>query len=131
MALDRRLNDHLEHNNLRSPAQGGFRQGFNTSDQAFVLNHIIDKAKHIKSQVYCAFVDFRKAFDTVRHEHLWDRLQTYGVDGAFLACVQSLYAQSQACVSVNGELTGYEKLLVGVRQGDPLSPTLFGIYIEI
>jgi hypothetical protein len=131
MALDRRLNNHLEQNNLRSPAQGGFRQGFNTSDQAFVLNHIIDKAKHKKSQVYCAFVDFRKAFDTVRHEHLWDRLQTYGVDGAFLACVQSLYAQSQACVSVNGALTGYEKLLVGVRQGDPLSPTLFGIYIEI
>jgi hypothetical protein len=128
--LDKRLADYLEQHELRSPFQAGFRRGHSTMDQAFVLNHIIEAAKHQGSQVYCAFVDFRKAFDTVRHEHLWDRLRTYGVDGNFLRCVQSMYEQSQACVAVNGQLTGYEPLEIGVRQGDPLSPTLFGLYIE-
>jgi hypothetical protein len=104
--LDRRLNDHLEHNNMRIPFQGGFRREHSTLDQAFVLNHILEGAKHKGSTVYCTFVDFRKAFDTVRHEHLWDRLRYYGIGGHFLQCIQSL------------------------DQGDPLSPTLFGLYIE-
>jgi hypothetical protein len=128
--LDKRLGDYLEEHQLRSPFQGGFRQGYSPMDQAFVLNHIIEAAKHAGSQVYTAFVDFSKAFDTVRHEHLWDRLNSFGVDGNFLRCVQSMYEQSQACVAVNGGLTGYEKLLIGVRQGDPLSPTLFALYID-
>ena len=128
--LDRRLNDHLEHNNMRIPFQGGFRREHSTLDQAFVLNHILEAAKHKGSTVHCTFVGFRKAFDTVRHEHLWDRLRYYGIGGHFLQCIQSLYQQSSACVTVNGKLTGFEQMCVGVRQGDPLSPTLFGLYIE-
>ena len=128
--LDRRLNDHLEVYNMRIPFQGGFRREYSTMDQAFVLNHIIEAAKHQKSTVYCTFVDFRKAFDTVRHDHLWDRLRYYGIGGPFLQCIQSLYQQSSVCVTVNGELTEFAPIAVGVRQGDPLSPTLFGLYIE-
>jgi hypothetical protein len=80
--------------------------------------------------MYTCFVDFHKAFDSVRHLHLWDRLGHYGVGGNFLRCVQSIYQQSQACVTVNGAKTGFVPLAVGVRQGDPLSPVLFGLYIE-
>jgi hypothetical protein len=128
--LDRRLGDYLEEHQLRSPFQGGFRQGYGPMDQAFVLNHIIEAAKHSRSQVYCAFVDFSKAFDTVRHEHLWDRLRLFGVGGNFLRCVQSMYDQAEACAAVNGQLSGFERTVIGVRQGDPLSPTLFALYID-
>ena len=130
LLLDRRLNSYLESHNLRSPAQGGFRCERGTMDQVFILRHILDRAKHQGLPVYCAFVDFRKAFDTVRHAHLWDRMRTYGIGGSFLACVQSLYAQSEASVLVDGSLTPPVRLLTGVRQGDPLSPTLFGIFID-
>jgi Reverse transcriptase (RNA-dependent DNA polymerase) len=129
-ALNVRLNNHLESHGLRTPFQAGFRSGHSPVDQVFVLEHLIDTAKHRKRPLYCTFVDLRKAFDSLRHEHIWDRLRYHGVGGTFLKCVQSLYRNSVVCVDVNGELTDFEHILVGVRQGDPLSPTLFGLCID-
>ena len=121
----------MEDSGLRSLYQGGFRPQRGTTEQVFVLNHLVEAAKHQRQPLYCAFVDFRKAFDTVRHGHLWERLAAYGITGNILSCIQSLYAQSTVAVNVNGDLTDFIKVLVGVRQGDPLSPTLFGLFIEL
>jgi Reverse transcriptase (RNA-dependent DNA polymerase) len=129
-ALNHRLNAYLEGNHLRTPFQAGFRTGHSPVDQVFVLNHLIDTAIHKGTPLYCTFVDLRKAFDSVRHEHLWDRMRHYGVGGTFLQCVQSLYQHSLVCVDVNGQLTAFERIRMGVRQGDPLSPTLFGLCID-
>jgi hypothetical protein len=131
MLIDKRLTNYLEDNGLRSKYQGGFRPGRGTAEQVFILNHLVETAKHRRQPLHCAFVDFRKAFDTVRHSHLWERLQTYGITGNVLSCIRSLYAQSAVAVNVNGQYTDFVKVLIGVRQGDPLSPTLFGLFIEV
>jgi hypothetical protein len=68
---------------------------------------------HTSQCTECAFVDFRKAFDTVRHSHLWERLQAYGITGNVLACIQSLYAQSAVSVNVNGQYTDFVKVMIG------------------
>ncbi len=76
-------------------------------------------------------MDFKKAYDSVsRHPHLWDRLEAYGISGN-MQCIRSLYAQSRVSVNVNGQFTDFIKVLVGVRQSDPLSPTLFGLFVEV
>jgi hypothetical protein len=67
----------------------------------------------------------------VRHSHLWERLQAYGITGNVLACIQSLYAQSAVPVNVNGQYTDFVEVMIGLRQGDPLSPILFGLFIEV
>jgi hypothetical protein len=131
MLIDQRLTTYFEDNGLRSMYQGGFRPKRGTSEQIFTLNHLIEAAQQRGEPLYCAFVDFKKAFDTVRQEHLWERLSAYGVTGNILHCIQSLYAQSQVAANVNGEHTDFVNIMIGVRQGDPLSPTLFGIFIEL
>jgi hypothetical protein len=130
MLIEKCLTRYLEDNGLRSKYQGGFRPGRGTTEQIFILNHLLEAAKHTHQPVHCAFVHFRKAFDTVRHSHLWERFQAYGITGNVLACIQSLYAQSAVSVNDNGQYTDFVKVMIGVRQGDPLSPTLFGLFIE-
>ena len=129
--LDRRITEYVESNGLRSIYQGGFRPQRGTAEQTFILNHLIEAARGQGQRLYCAFVDFRKAYDSVRHPHLWDRLEAYGISGNVLQCIRSLYAQSRVSVNVNGQFTDFIKVLVGVRQGDPLSPTLFGLFVEV
>jgi hypothetical protein len=82
-------------------------------------------------KLYTCFVDFRKAFDTVSREKLWRALEGIGVGGRLLACIQSMYSQDQACVSHPTEgLSSTFPCTIGVKQGCPLSPLLFGLYID-
>ena len=52
------------------------------------------------------------------------------IDGNFYWSLKSLYAQTTSCLKINGEMTQFFNIPNGVRQGDPLSPTLFSIFID-
>ncbi len=81
--------------------------------------------------LYTCFVDFRKTFDTVPREKLWRVLEGIGVGWRFLACLRSMYSQDQACVSHPTE--GFSNTFpctIDVKRGCPLSPLLFGLYID-
>ncbi len=102
MLIDKRLTRYLEDNGLvRSTdirvafALAGGQQSRSSSS----ITLWRQPSTHTSQTVHCAFVDFRKAFDTVRHSHLWERLQAYGITSNVLACIiQSLYAQSAVSV---------------------------------
>ncbi len=53
-----------------------------------------------------------------------------GFDGKMLRAIQSIYSSCMSAVNVNGYLTEKFPINLGVRQGDGLSPTLFGLYIN-
>ena len=55
--------------------QTGFRKGYSTVDNAFVLHSVIHRHLNKSKIVYAAFIDFRKAFDSVKREILWNVLQ--------------------------------------------------------
>ena len=57
------------------------------------------------NDTFCCYVDFKKAFDSVNRECLWDKLARYGINGPFLSTLQSLYEEYQCCVEVNGNCT--------------------------
>jgi hypothetical protein len=77
------------------------------------------------------FCDFRKAFDTVPREKLWRVLEGIGVGGRLFACMRSMYSQDQACVSHPTKgLSSTFPCIIGVKQRCPLSPLLFGLYID-
>ena len=74
----------LEENERIVETQAGFRRNYSTTDQIFNLYAIAQKCLKKKGQqLYIAFVDFRKAFDSVRHNKLFQAVQQEGVKGIF------------------------------------------------
>jgi hypothetical protein len=76
-------------------------------------------------------VDFRKAFDTVPRDLLWQVLAKMGIMGRFMQCLQSMYSQDSVRVMHPTEgLSARFACGIGVKQGCPLSPLLFGLYLD-
>ena len=63
--LEQQLSRWAEKSCKRAPGQAGFRKGFSTLDHIFTLRTIIEEGRSEGRKVYCTFVDFRKAFDTI------------------------------------------------------------------
>jgi sorting nexin-29 len=116
---------------LRAPTQCGFRPGYGTLDALFTLNHLISVARHQRRRLYVVFVDFKKAFDTVRRDLLLQRCRELGVHGPFMDMLVSMYDRVCCQVAVNGELGEVFTTASGTKQGSELSPLLFGLFIEL
>ncbi len=71
MIINKRLSEWVEQHGPHVKNQVGFRKDYPINDQFFVLRTIIEHNKAKKKQVYCCFVDFKKAFDIVSCEVLW------------------------------------------------------------
>ena len=91
---------------------------------------MIEDARHRSLKVYCCFVDFRKAFDSVPREDLFQRLRDIGISTTFLTATMRLYESVLGRLREFGGLFEFIWSTNGVKQGCPLSPTLFGIYID-
>jgi hypothetical protein len=130
MVLLHRMDRWAEANNMRARGQAGFRHGRGTPDNAVVLNHIIDKYRKQGKAVYAGFIDFRKAYDCIKRPLLWECLQSLGVHGCFLDSLRSMYENVQMCVRVDGNVGECFGSEIGLKQGDPLSPLLFGLFID-
>lgn len=129
--LSKRLTEWLDDNNKISECQAGFRKGYSTIDQIFNLNALIQKTLARKGRkLYVAFVDFKKAFDSVRHGKLFECLIKTGVKGRFLEALRAMYSSLISCVRVNDVYSDFFECPVGVRQGCVLSPTLFSMFIN-
>ncbi len=71
-----------------------------------------------------------KAFDCVDRNLLLYKLLSLGVGGKMYNCLKSIYSNCKAGINVNGYITDFFSNVFVVRQGDALSPTLFGLYIN-
>ena len=77
-----------------------------------------------------AFVEFEKAFHRVDRKLLLYKLRRDGFGDKMCDVIETLYTNCKASVNVNGYLTDLFQSEYGVLQGDTLSPTLFGLYIN-
>ena len=94
------------------------------------LRIILEECHNYKSNLFCCFVEFRKAFDTVPRNNLWNRLGELKVPFELRVVTIRLYENVIAKFKSNGGLSRDIKCNIGVKQGFRLSPTLFGIYIN-
>jgi exonuclease III len=116
--------------NVLADEQGGFRPRRSTVDQVLILHDVLLRRKRQKLNTYAFFVDFRKAFDTVWHEGLWKRLWDTGIKGKTWRIVKELYQKMGASVRVGEKMTRWVDIKQGVRQGCPLSPVLFNVFVN-
>ena len=101
-----------------------------TTDNIFVMHGVINHLSNKGEKLFCAFVDFTKAFDYVVREVVWYKLIKIGVRGKILNIIMSMYKHVESKVKINNSISiGFECNL-GVRQGECLSPFLFAMYIN-
>ncbi|XP_043477868.1 uncharacterized protein LOC122508520 [Leptopilina heterotoma] len=126
-----RLGAWLEEQNKLTEAQGGFRSKRGAAEHIFVLNTLIgNRLRRKGGKLYTCFVDFKKAFDRVNRKKLWKKMEDMGIKGKFLEVTKEIYRTTWNGILIDGEVTGKFETNNGVRQGCPLSPILFNIFIN-
>ena len=128
--LNTRLNNYLENMNILAEEQAGFRKGYGTADHIFNLKCLIDLYLFRGKRLYCAFIDYKKAFDSVNRIYLWQKLLNNNIDGKIFKIVHNLYANAKSCVRIGNSKSTFFSSNIGVRQGENLSPILFSIYLN-
>ena len=125
-----RLYTFLENNKCIYDLQFGFRQNHSTNH---ALLNMIQQIREIIDNGNIAvgiFVDFQKAFDTVNHEILLQKLKHYGIRGIANAWFKSYLEKRKQYVTINGTDSQTNNIDHGVPQGSVLGPLLFLIYIN-
>lgn len=126
--LNIRLTTISEH--IISNYQHGFRKGRSCTDCIFTMTQLIEKRKEHNLPTFLAFIDYEKAFDKVNRNKLWN-IMIKSYPQHLVRAIQSLYHENQIMIEINGKRNNTKKAInQGVRQGCPLSPALFNIYID-
>ena len=74
--------------------------------------------------------DIHRAFDSVWHKGLFHKLSNNGISGKSLSLIFNLYNKTQCAIKRNNDITDLFRYSKGVRQGCPLSPILFNLYVN-
>ena len=110
--------------------QFGFRNAHSTSHALISITEEIRKAVDDNEFSCGVFLDFQKAFDTVNHKILIDKLHYYGVRGVTLSWFESYLTNRIQQTIVNDTASDRIEVTHGVPQGSVLGPLLFLIYIN-
>lgn len=128
--LNNRLITWSDENNVITDAQFGFKSKCGTSDAIFALHTLITSSLANNKKHYYAFIDFKKAFDSVDRSTLWMKLSKIGIQGKLLRVIKGLYKNVKACVTSDGHLSDFFYSNLGLMQGEVLSPILFNLYVN-
>ena len=114
-----------------SDNQAGFRKGYRTTDQIYILKTLLNKYLHKKNKpLFACFVDFSKAFDMVWRDALLFKMNDVGISGNVYNIIQNMYSNTFICIQKNNLVSDPIQTHIGVKQGDSLSSTLFNLYLH-
>lgn len=128
--LTNRLYSFVEKNNILSCVQFGFRRSRSTVDAVIELTEHIYNSLNSKEHAVSVFIDFKKAFDTVNHTILFNKLNFYGIRGLPLLLVKSYLTNRVHCVRNVTSVSSVRTSNIGLPQGSIMAPLLFLIYIN-
>ena len=97
----------------------GFRPNMRTFNNILILKRLMDKRFSNNRKLYCCFVDFLKAFDTVWRKGLPSKFRSYGSEGKMSNVLHILYTDTTAHVKINDYMSEAFDILLGVKQGYP------------
>ena len=125
-----RLTHYLEKNNLIPLQQAGFRKG------RCAVEHIVRLVEHAKKNLshnrttFATFFDIKKAFDTVWHAKLLQKLNNLGISGRLYDFIKTFLSDRSIVVKVGGSMSDVFHINMGVPQGSVISPILFVVMLH-
>ena len=110
--------------------QNGFRKGRSCTDPTFCLKLVIVKRREFNLETHLLFIDYEKAFDNIERQILCNILKSRLIPDTLLKAMVDIYTKNKILIKFNNKLSKSVEINKGVRQGYPLSPTLFNIYLD-
>ena len=111
--------------------QNAFIKGRSIFDAIRTINDVLEYAKITNRSGILVTIDFEKAFDSLNHTYLFKVLHKYNFGPYVIQWIKTLYTNISSCVLNNCFTTDLFQVSGGVRQGNPLSPLLFILALEI
>lgn len=129
--VERKIIKWVESEGKRANGQVGFKPKHSTVDHGVTLRFLVEKVWNTPGkEAFCCFVDFKKAFDTVPQDKLWLGMEELQIPIGLRALTHRLYEQVIAKIRTMEWMFDSFGNDIGVKHGCPLSPTLFGLYID-
>ena len=100
-------------------SQAAYQPGRGTIEQVKALEHI-EKSIEFNNPVHIAFIDFTKAFDSIKLDCLWKLLEKTSLNKKYINLLKLTYDDSVATIKTDIGLTRPVKIIKGVKQGDVL-----------
>ena len=110
--------------------QHGFRQRYSTSTACLVLRETVLNYIQSGSSVYACFIDIKKAFDSVDHKILLEKLIHSKIPKIYVNLIKFWYGNQKVCVRFGNSTSESFNICNGVRQGGVLSSLFFNVYID-
>ena len=105
--LNERLQTFAENVHRIEENQAGFRRGYSTIDNIFVLHSLITLSNLSKKKLYCIFIDFEKAFDKVWRFGLWGKMLQNNINGKMYKIIFNMYQGIKSRIQFNGQYSDY------------------------
>ena len=120
----------MNEKNILRYNQTGFQKGFHTADHVLTIKTIADKYLSKNQKFHLRFVNFRKVYNSIWREWLFDKLCSYGISEKFITLLENIYSKVQLSVRLPNGITNPFTSNIGLKQDCYLSPILFNIFIN-
>jgi sorting nexin-29 len=123
-----RLNPYV--NEIIGGHKCGFRRNRSTTDQIFFIRQILEKKWEYNGTVHQLFIDFKKAYDSIKREVLYNTLLEFGISKKLVRLIKMCLNETCSKVRIGKVLSDKFPIQNGLKQGDALSPLLFNFSLE-